>query len=409
MEFAVSRNALLNALQHTRCAITKHPNHAFECFVLTFDEEKIMTVRASNGELWMTETVLLNDVKAETRPIAIYYNDTLRSIKALDEQPLRFEVFDYQLVVHHSVGQFRLPLCNTAEEFLHYACPQPDADAPDGHRIEYEAPGLKSILSRCNFAMAKDELRPVMNGVYINLTKDFSDYVSSDGHKLIRIRKRPVCCDAIATEAAVILPSNVVKTLLRVLPATGDVEIEYQEELVKKPSHGKEYQERKPQCRITVDDYLTLSFNPVEGRYPAYWQVIPEAHRLQMTIDRRQLIKSVDRLTIFANDSSYLMTMIIDNDTVHLNTEDKDFELSGEEQLPCECKVLGDGEVLSDDKPSLKIGFKAPSLSATLKALSTEEVALYFTDSSRAVIIKPVPQPDTEEITMLLMPMFTND
>ena len=50
MEFIVSRNSLLRALQHTRCAITKGELNIFKCFVFSFDEEeRLMTVHASKG------------------------------------------------------------------------------------------------------------------------------------------------------------------------------------------------------------------------------------------------------------------------------------------------------------------------------------------------------------------------
>ena len=58
---------------------------------------------------------------------------------------------------------------------------------------------------------------------------------------------------------------------------------------------------------------------------------------------------------------------------------------------------------------SLRIGMKAVNVSQTLKVLSTEKVTFLFLDQSRAVLIQPQPQPDNEEITMLLMPMLCND
>ena len=109
-------------------------------------------------------------------------------LKSIDEQPLHFEVLEYQVIVHHAIGSFRLPLYQNVSEFFDFKAPTPYVEADDGYQLEYEAPCLKSILGRCNFAMAQDELRPVLNGVYFNLTDKFCDYVSSDGHKLVRVR-----------------------------------------------------------------------------------------------------------------------------------------------------------------------------------------------------------------------------
>ena len=412
MEFIVSRNSLLQALQHVRCAIGKQDiQQVFKCFVFSFDGE-LMTIHASNGELWMKETVALDKMTGESRPIAIWHCDLMKSIKALDEQPLRFEVQEYQVIVHHEIGSFRLPLYENVSEFFGSKAPDPDTEADDGWLLEYEAPCLKSILGRCNFAMAQDELRPVMNGVFVNLTDQFSDYVSSDGHKLVRVRKNPVYCGSSVVNTSFIIPYPVVKALLKVLPSTGDATVEYQKELMKEHTHtnsnGRKEKylstERKPQCRITIDDKLTISFNTVEGKYPKYWSVIPEHHAFKMTADRKALIKSCDRLGIFADFTSGLMEMNIDETTLKLKTEDKEFSMAGEETLPCVSEPF-DGH----SPISLRIGMKTTTMSQTLKALSTEKVVFLFQDQARAVLIQPQPQPDNEEITMLVMPMIFND
>ena len=122
-----------------------------------------------------------------------------------------------------------------------------------------------------------------------------------------------------------------------------------------------------------------------------------------MTIDRKALIKSCDRLSLFASTNN-LVKMTIDKTTMKIEAEDFDFSLAGDETLPCECEPF-DGR----SQISLRIGMKAVNVSQTLKVLSTEKVTFLFLDQSRAVLIQPQPQPDNEEITMLLMPMLCND
>lgn len=400
--FTVSRNSLLTALQHTRLAILKQ--NAIPCFgnfFLTFDEEeRLMTVHTSSGELWMTETVILDEVKGNRRSISIYWHDLLPAIKALDDQPLRFDVGEMQLTVHHSIGFFRLPLCNDAKEFLGWCAPSPDIEADDCHSMSYEAPVLASILNRCSYAMAQDCLRPAMNGVNFNLTEDYADYTATNGQIIVRVRKRPVCYDNTTTITTFIMPARVSGILQRVLPRTGDVDIEYQEKMEKTVKPGVTETVHRASCRITIDDTLTLSFWPTEGRYPNYLAVIPDSHSYEMAIDRKALTKSLDRLSLFANESSEMVRMDITTNTVKLRTEDCDFYLEGEETLPCEC---------DRDNISLRIGMKVRNLSRTLKTMSTEKVSFLLQNSSRAVIINPQPQPDNEELTYLIMPMLCND
>lgn len=405
---------LLAALQHTRHAI--HPKSeipVLKNFVLTFDGN-IMTVQTSNTEVWIEETVVLDDIKGEPRPIAVYFSDLLRTIKALEQQPLHFEVGEMQMTVRHSYGSFRLPLENNAEEFLAFHKPSPDIYAPDALNIEYEAPVLRSILSKCAYAMADDELRPAMNGVYFNFTSTHTDYVASDGHILARVRKAPATTPAgTPSGQSCIMPKRIVNALLRILPRTGDVCFDYRpdvkNEKTRLNSHGQmetyTVVERKAMARFLINDTISLYFCPVDGRYPAYWSVIPDTYNFEMSIDRLLLIKSVDRLSIFANDSSGLMYFTVNGDHLDLKAEDKDLELSGEESLPCETKHK-DGNPMTG---SVRFGLKDVSLAKTLKVLNSEKVRVCILDSSRAFIFQPCPQPDTEELTMLLMPMLIND
>ena len=56
-----------------------------------------------------------------------------------------------------------------------------------------------------------------------------------------------------------------------------------------------------------------------------------------------------------------------------------------------------------------RFALRDTSLAETLKALASDKVEFHIIDEKCAIIIKPVPQPDVEEITMLLMPMMTED
>jgi len=414
MKFIVSRNTLLHALQHARCVIQTKSESLFRDFVFTFPDdpkEATMTIHASNSEQWITETVPLDQPADAPRSFGVYYGEILPAIKSLDDQPLAFEVAEYQMTVTHSCGSFHIPLSNSAQEFLSLHGPCPDADAPDGCTLEYEAPGLRSVLSRCNFAIAQDELRPVMNGVYVNLTSDYADYVSSDGHKLVQVRKSPVFSDNRPMQVSFIIPYRAVKILLRILPSTGDVVFEYQKELIKERTKtafdGKKSTynvvERRAQARIVIDDRVSLSFNPIEGKYPQYWSVIPLRHDFKMLVERRPLVKSLDRLSLFSSESG-LTCLNISQDTLRLNASYADLELAAEEQLPCEFSKIDGGH------PSpYKIGLKGSSLSEVLKVLGSDKVMFLLGPASRALIVQPVPQPDVEELTMLLMPMLLND
>jgi DNA polymerase-3 subunit beta len=94
--------------------------------------------------------------------------------------------------------------------------------------------------------------------------------------------------------------------------------------------------------------------------------------------------------------------MNITDNTITLRASDIDFELEGEETIPCEYVNYG-------KLPTLLTGLKASGIASLFKHLDTQKVVIHFTDGNRAFIIEPVPQPDYEDVLMLQMPMMLSD
>ncbi len=64
------------------------------------------------------------------------------------------------------------------------------------------------------FATGDDELRPIMNGIFIELQESGINFVATDAHKLVRYTRKEVKAE---TESSFILPkkpANILKTIL---------------------------------------------------------------------------------------------------------------------------------------------------------------------------------------------------
>jgi DNA polymerase-3 subunit beta len=362
--------------------------YLYRSFIFTAKSD-FLRVEATDGEVFVSEEMSLLEPIEDTKIFALDAALLLNAIKSLDDQPLTFEVLEYQVIVHHEIGHFALPITSGIENYGEL--PKAKVEQSKAHYQKIEAPGLKSILARCAYAMADDCLRPCMNGVFMDCTKEGTNFAASDGHKLIRISK-----PSLQGEAGMIIPKKVVSILLKVLPDTDFVQIWYNPYL---PNLDEEEAKKTPRaaCEITVDD-ITICFRPIEGRFPNYNSVIPTRHNYTLTVDRKALIKSLDRLSLFANSSSGLITIYLKPDKMQMQSEDKDFEQSAVDTIPC-----------NYNGKDMRIGFKDRSLIQTLRNLNTKDVTFYLIDQNTAIIIGPTIQPESEEITALLMPMYIND
>ena len=125
----------------------------------------------------------------------------LDPLKELADQPLVFTIDDTNLEVfiYFQNGKYNF-IGQRGDTYPEYKTLSEDAAS-----FNIDAQMLLSGINRTFFATADDELRPVMNGVYFDLTPDDLTFVASDGHKLVKYRNMALQS---GQRAAFILPKK---------------------------------------------------------------------------------------------------------------------------------------------------------------------------------------------------------
>ncbi|ETD21675.1 MULTISPECIES: DNA polymerase III subunit beta [Prevotellaceae] len=374
MRFTLSSSALNSHLQTlARVINSKNSLPILDCFLFEVAGGKL-NITASDSENVMKSSVQLDESDAEGS-FAIPNRTILDAVKELPEQPLTFDVDTSNLTIKvlYQNGMYSF----TAQHADEYPRTQP---MPDGATVvTIDSAVLNDNISRSLFATAQDELRPVMNGIYFDLTADSLAIVASDGHKLVRNKNFTIKSD---TPAAFILPKKPATLLKNILSKDGgDVVIKFDER-----NAEIQYAGGILSCRL------------IEGRYPNYNSVIPQNNPNLLTIDRRTLLGALRRVLPFASESSQLVRFHLEAGKLELTSEDVDFATSAKENITCDYT----GQTMS-------IGFKGSSLSEILTNLDSDEVTIQLADPSRAGIIVPTTQPENEDVLMLIMPMLLND
>ncbi|MBQ2351702.1 MAG: DNA polymerase III subunit beta, partial [Bacteroidales bacterium] len=229
------------------------------------------------------------------------------------------------------------------------------------------------------FATGDDELRPIMNGIFIELQESGINFVATDAHKLVRYTRKEVKAE---TESSFILPKKPANILKTMLPkASDDVVLEFDEKNA-----------------VFTFGSIRLVCRLLEGVYPNYNSVIPRENPNKLVVDRVELYNSLRRIGMFASQSSNLVGLKINGNTLEISAQDMDFSISGKEVINCQYE--GD---------EMEIGFKSNFLGEILSNISTPEVTIELSDPTRAGIILPKDNenPD-EDVLMLLMPMMIN-
>ena len=374
MEFTLSSTALSSRLQTLAKVISgKNSLPILDSFLFNVNNGQL-TLTTSDSENMMQTSLALDSQEGEGS-FALQSQTILDAMRELPEQPLRFSV-DLALAtitISYQGGEYNFTTLNADE----YPRMQPMPE--NVNVITIDAGVLASSLNRSIFATAQDELRPVMTGIYFDLTPDALAIVASDGHKLVRNKNFTINSE---TPASFILPKKPANLLKNILGKDGgDVVIKFDER----------------NAEIHFADGL-LVCRLIEGRYPNYNSVIPQSNPNQLTIDRRLLLSALRRVLPFGSKSSQLVKFKLAAGSLELSSEDIDYATKAHETLACDYA----GQNMS-------IGFKGSSLTEILSNLDGDQVNIELADPSRAGIIVPVEQPENEDVLMLLMPMLLSD
>lgn len=374
MRFTVSSTALSSKLTAlSRVINSKNALPILGDFVFEVSGQTLH-LTASDSENTMRTSVELTDCDSEGR-FAIGSHNLLEAVKGFSEQPITFDVNqEINLVkISYQNGLFSLPIEN-ADEF-----PVSQSVGSDASVITISNQLLNENINRSIFATAQDELRPVMNGIFFDLTPDCLSIVASDGHKLVRNKLFSITNDQPASFILPKKPASLLKSLLG--KDGGDVTIRFDER----------------NAEINYGDGIILC-RLIEGRYPNYSSVIPQNNPNEIRVDRNGLLAALRRVQPFANDSSNLIRFHVEGSMLQLDAEDYDFSKTATERMTCEYN----GHPMS-------IGFKGSSFIEVLNNFDCPEVIIQLADPSRAGLVLPSEQPENQDVLMLMMPMLLND
>ena len=222
MKFIVSSTALSGHLQAvSRVINSKNALPILDCFLFDL-QEGTLSVTASDSETTMVTSFEVNESDADGR-FAVTAKTLLDALKEIPEQPLTFDVNieTLEINVQYQNGKYSL-VGKNADEF-----PQLTQLGSNAVHVEIEAEVLLNGINRSVFATADDELRPVMNGIYFDITTEDITMVASDGHKLVRCKTLSARGDERAAFILPKKPANLMKNLLA--REQGTVTIEFDE------------------------------------------------------------------------------------------------------------------------------------------------------------------------------------
>jgi DNA polymerase III subunit beta len=375
MKFVVSSIDLLNHLQAlSRVISSKNTLPILDNYLFKLDG-KVLEVTASDLETTMITSLELENTDG-SGSIAVPAKLITDSLKEFPDQPLTFTINTdtYAITISSENGQFSV-MGQHGEDFPQLPKIKPERSVS----LKISNSALVSGITSTLFATADDELRPVMNGIFMELSPTDVTFVASDAHKLVRYKRKDVTADAGASFILPKKPAALLKNLLSKGNEQVSIEFDDKNAFFTAPSF-------QIVCRL------------VEGNYPSYNSVIPTNNPNKLLIDRVKLLNTVRRVSVFSNQASNLIRLSLKGNRLTVSAQDIDFATSAVEDLVCQYN--GD---------EIEIGFKATFMVEILNNIQSTEISIELSDSSRAGLFIPFDKEnENEDVLMLLMPMMIN-
>ena len=374
MKFEVSSTRLFAQLQTLSRVIAPKPSIPVLGGILFELHENILTLTASDSEITIRTSVIVDAFEGEGK-VVFGGKLLVDTLKEFSEQPLSFIIDDqnFKLIIKSQNGNYSFVGINGNEY------PELAEMPAESRQMQIPAHILLDGINQTIYCTADDELRPVMNGINVDMMEDRIVLVATDAHRLVRFSDMTV---KTAEPTSFILPKKPANLLKNVLTKEdSDIQMSFDSKTI----------------RFEFGSTLIIC-RQIEGRFPNYNAVIPQNNQNKVIVDRQTLVNACKRVAVFSSPGTGLIKLSLEENSMKISAQDIDFSTSAEETIACSYNGM-----------PMAIGFKAPFLIELLSAVSSNEVMFELADPARAGLILPTDSQENEETLMLLMPMLLNE
>ena len=229
---------------------------------------------------------------------------------------------------------------------------------------------LRHVIERTHFAMAHQDVRYYLNGMFLETNDNLLRVVATDGHRLalceteVKIKKEE--------NQQVIVPRKGVQELLRLLDES---ENPAQVQL------GMNY------IRISTDG-MGFTSKLIDGRFPDYQNVVPVGGSKVVTCSRDALKQALNRVSILSNEKYRGIRLQFSKGLLRIFAHNPEQEEAEEEVI------------IDYNGDNLEIGFNVNYLLDAITASTSEQVELSLSDPNSSCLIHGVGEKNCKYVVM---------
>ena len=226
----------------------------------------------------------------------------------------------------------------------------------ENKKIEVPQNILKNMIKCTSFATAQDETRPILQGILFEVKDRSLNLVALDGYRLA-IKSEYLDSDF---DIEIVIPGKTLNEVSKILEDVNElVEITF------------------------TNNHILFNLNKtriisrlLEGKFVNYKSLLPEEHKLSVTVNKQNLQNGIERASLMAKDGN--------NNLVKLEIQDEALVITSNSQLGKVREEVG----INLQGEKIQIAFNSRYLIDVLKNFEEDEVVMEMTSSVSPCIIK---------------------
>lgn len=365
MKFSVSRDALLKPLNLVAGVVERRQTLPVLSNVLLNLDNDRLSITGSDLEVELVGRVKL-ETPGESGEITVPARKLADICKSLGEgATIDFAVRDGKATLRSGRSRFTLATL-PAREFPNIE------DSIGTHEITLRQGQLRRLIDRTGFAMAQQDVRFYLNGMYWELRDGTLRAVATDGHRLA-VCTLPEVLEGL-DDVSVIIPRKGVLELARLMQTDDDDVV-----IILGSNH----------IRATTAEF-TFTSKLVDGKFPDYERVLPRAADKIVVGSRSDLRQAFTRAAILSNEKYRGVRLQLSEGNLSIVANNPE-----QEQAEEEVAVTYSGD-------ELEVGFNVSYLLDVLNVLDGDSIRVSLADPNSSALLEEV---DGGDSLYVVMPM----
>ena len=368
MKFIISRDQFLKPLQLVVGTVSGgRPTQPITANILIKVENNLLSLTGTDLEVELITQIHLSNT-CEDGVITVPARKLLDICRGLPDQcEITFSLKDEKVTIRSGRSRYLLSTL-------------PASDFPNielwKSLVEFNVSQseFKKLIESTQFAMASQDVRYYLNGMYFEVSENSLRSVATDGHRLAS-NYIELPQSNIQEQQAIIVPGKGVKELVK---------------LLENEDTSLTLQIGPNNLRAIIGDFI-FSTKLVDGRFPDYRRVIPRNGDKALISGREPLKQAFTRAAILSNEKFRGVRLALSQNELKITANNPEREEAE--------------EILEVDYQSaeIEIGFNVSYVLDVLNTLKSDQVKMMLSTSAHSALIESIG--DGDNSLYVLMPM----